>query len=91
MHTTQLHATVNACYSKCVLQKPHLLPSGACIKSRDGQEPFIKKPHLLPSGACIKSRDGQEPFIYSVYDRIFGDFPAQNYIYTPYKCGSGQP
>ena len=24
------------------------------------------------------------PYIYTVYDRMFGDFPAKNTIYTPY-------
>ena len=27
----------------------------------------------------------------TVYDRIFGDFPAKNTVYTPYIYGSGQP
>ena len=31
-----------------------------------------------------------EPKIYTVYDRIFGDFPAKNTVYTPYIYGSGQ-
>jgi hypothetical protein len=26
-----------------------------------------------------------------VYDRVFGDFPAKNTVYTPYKYGSGHP
>jgi len=30
-------------------------------------------------------------YIYTVYDRIFGDFPAKNTVYTPYIYGSGQP
>jgi len=29
--------------------------------------------------------------IYNVYDRIFGEFPAKNTVYTPYIYGSGQP
>jgi len=29
--------------------------------------------------------------MYTVYDRIFGDFPAKNTVYTPYIYGSGQP
>ena len=29
--------------------------------------------------------------IYTVYDRIFGDFPAKNTVYTPYIYGSVQP
>jgi hypothetical protein len=29
--------------------------------------------------------------MYSVYDRIFGGFPAKNTVYTPYIYGSGQP
>jgi len=32
-----------------------------------------------------------EPYIYTIYDRIFGDFPAKNTVYTPYIYGSGQP
>jgi len=32
-----------------------------------------------------------EPCIYTVYDRIFGDFPAKNTVYTLYTYGSGQP
>jgi hypothetical protein len=31
------------------------------------------------------------PYIYTVYDRIFGDVPANNTVYTPYVYGSGQP
>ena len=30
-------------------------------------------------------------YIYTVYDRIFGDFPARNTVYTPYIYGSGKP
>ena len=30
-------------------------------------------------------------YIYSVNDRIFGDSPANNTVYTPYMYGSGQP
>jgi len=33
--------------------------------------------------ACHMSRVGQN-CIYTVYDRIFGDFPAKNAVYTPY-------
>ena len=29
--------------------------------------------------------------MYTVYDRIFGDFPAKNAVYTPYLYGYGQP
>ena len=32
-----------------------------------------------------------EPYIYTVYDRIFDDFPARNTVYTPYMYGSDQP
>ena len=31
-----------------------------------------------------------KPYIYTVYDRILGDFPAKNTVYTPYKCRVGQ-
>jgi len=31
------------------------------------------------------------PYIYAVYDRIFGDVPANNTVYTPHICGYGQP
>jgi len=30
-------------------------------------------------------------YIHTVYDRIFGDFPAKNTVYAPYIHGSGQP
>ena len=30
-------------------------------------------------------------YIYTVYDRIFGGFPAKNTVHKPYKYGSGQP
>jgi hypothetical protein len=32
-----------------------------------------------------------EFYIYTVYDCIFGDFPAKNTEYTPYIYGSDQP
>ena len=32
-----------------------------------------------------------EPYIYTIYDRIFGDFLAKNTVYTPYIYGSAQP
>jgi hypothetical protein len=28
--------------------------------------------------------DGPEPYLYTVHDRIFGDFTAKNTVYTPY-------
>ena len=30
-------------------------------------------------------------YIYTVHDRIYGDFPAENTVYTPFTYGSGQP
>ena len=32
-----------------------------------------------------------ELYICTVYDRIFGDFPAKTSVYTPSIFGSGQP
>ena len=32
----------------------------------------------------LYSEGWQEPNIYTVYDRIFCDFPARNTVYTPY-------
>ena len=32
-----------------------------------------------------------ELYMYTVFDRIFGDFPAKTTVYTPYMHGSGQP
>jgi len=37
------------------------------------------------------SRVGQIPYTYAVYDRVLGDFPANNSVYTPYIYGFGQP
>ena len=41
---------------------------------------------LLSSAGCWP-----KPYIYTVYDRIFGDFPAKDSVYAPYIYGSGQP
>jgi hypothetical protein len=30
-------------------------------------------------------------YTHTIYDRIFGDFPAKITVYTPYIYGSGQP
>ena len=27
-----------------------------------------------------------EPYMHTVYDRMYGDFPAKNTVYTPYIC-----
>jgi len=43
---------------------------------------------LQPVVLCV---GWPEPYIYTVYDRIFGDFPAKNTVHTPYIYGSGQP
>ena len=32
-----------------------------------------------------------EPYICTAHDRVFGEFPAQNTLYTPDTYGSGQP
>ena len=32
-----------------------------------------------------------EPYMYTVYDRVFGDFPAKNTVCKPYIYDSGQP
>jgi len=49
-------------------------------------------PTATPNYGTIIFRVGQpKPYIYTVYDRIFGDFPAKNTVYTPYIYGSGQP
>jgi len=30
-------------------------------------------------------------YVYTIYDRTFGNFPAKNAVYTPYKYVYGQP
>jgi len=50
---------------------------------------IIWKEHL---GASIKNTQGwPEPYIYTVHDRIFGNFRAKITVYTLYICGSGLP
>jgi hypothetical protein len=39
----------------------------------------------------IYQKGWPEPYICTVYNRIFGDFPAKNTAHTPYIYGSGQP
>ena len=46
--------------------------------------------HLLCSKNDMKAMIKRRCGIYTVYDRIFGDFPAQNTVYTPCIYGSGQ-
>jgi len=39
----------------------------------------------ISAQAVMESVQGwPEPYKCAVYDRIFGDFPAQNTVYTPY-------
>jgi len=40
---------------------------------------------------CFVCRVGQNRIHNTIYDCIFGDFPAKNTVYTPYIYGSGQP
>jgi hypothetical protein len=51
---------------------------------------------LLSLEVCYHSchyicRVGLNPYICTVYDRIVGDFPAQNTVCTPLLYGSGRP
>jgi hypothetical protein len=41
--------------------------------------------------AMLHIKGWPESYVYTVYDRIFGDFPAKNTVHTPYIHGSGQP
>ena len=66
--------------------------------TRDCHELFFTPPALILifSDLCAKAADTHfwgwpEPYIYTVYDRIFDDFPAKNTVYTPYIYRSGQP
>ena len=40
------------------------------------------------TNACVKGQN--HIYLHTVYDRIFGDFPANNTVHTPYIYGSGQ-
>jgi hypothetical protein len=41
---------------------------------------------------CVAHDKGwPKPRIYTVYDRIFGDFPAKNTVCAAYTYGTGQP
>jgi hypothetical protein len=39
----------------------------------------------------LTCRVGGTAHRYTVCDRIFGDFPAQNIVYIPFMYSSGQP
>jgi len=54
---------------------------------------YRKVPVLRAFWSCNTPRVGQNHIYYvcTVYDRVFGDFPAKNTVYTPYKYGSGHP
>jgi hypothetical protein len=42
--------------------------------------------HVRKSGICKLAHEyvWPEPYIYTVYDRVFGDFPANYTVYTLY-------
>jgi len=46
---------------------------------------YMALANLTYDMCCHKQflKDWPEPFIYTVCDRIIGDFPAQNAVYTP--------
>jgi hypothetical protein len=52
---------------------------------------LARTPKIVSSSSLDDDRGWPEPYIYTVYDHIFGDFPAKNTVYTPYIYGSGQP
>jgi hypothetical protein len=69
-----------------------------CVKSTCCQEGYWRL--LRSDGIVFCISDGArnahkkgwpDPYKYTVNDRILGDFPAQNTVYTPYICGFGQP
>jgi len=46
---------------------------------------------LLASAKHVNEGWAGKNRIYTVFDRMFGDFPADNVVYTPYKyIGFGQ-
>jgi len=53
---------------------------------------MVPDPCLLSVEDCVFNKQGwPEPYIYTVYDRIFGDFSAKSTVYTPYINDYGQP
>jgi len=66
------------------------------IRVRSVAMPVNFQRHLIrvpfSSCACVLSEEAcfPEPYIYTVYDRIFGEFPAKM-PHTVYIYGSGQP
>jgi len=46
----------------------------------------------MSHGSSGMARVGQNhTYIYAVYDRISGEIPEKNTVYTPYIHGSSQP
>ena len=71
---------------KRAVQSKSLTPTGNLIER--WVSCTVKGKHLCTQK---KSTCAYYSHIYTVYDRIFGDFPAKNTVYTPYIYGSGQP
>jgi hypothetical protein len=40
---------------------------------------------------CTYEYGWPDPYMYTVYDRMFGDFLAKNTVHALYVTGSGQP
>jgi hypothetical protein len=83
----KINATWSPSQSKqcgSVLGKPSR--SGHQIKANRGAECWKKKQDLVTKSKNPNRRtEGwPEPYVSTVYDRIFGDFPAKNTICTPY-------
>jgi len=75
------------------------------IQPRQCLKMFDRSLHLCPCAFCVMVKIGQGTinhtclglaiivymWLYTVYDRVFGYFPAKNTVYSPYLYGSGQP
>jgi hypothetical protein len=76
------------------------VPGSAACRCKSGQVFSICVNDLLGRAADqqlfrnanqTNTQGWPEPYICTVYDRIFGNFPAENTVFTPYMHGSGQP
>ena len=57
---------------------------GQCVYDRQARRVKALIP-LGPAGICVIVQGSAKTlYIYTVYDRIFGDFPAKNTVHTPY-------
>ena len=89
--------SLSSCTLLIALSSLHQFPTPPCSASRPPLQHMscrtvcANDAPALSHALCAHVYGWPEPYIYSVHDRIFGDFPAKDTVHTLYIYGLGQP